>query len=287
MFSFFNKKRILALAAILSLNTMSSFAMPWDNCCEPCDPCPCNRLYIGAFGGGLYSDSTRVYQMGTAFFDEAAGGPLAVDARGSTKRTSTGFGGVQVGYEWAACPLNIGCGGNWGLAPAFELEAFWFSNRRRGDLINPTIRLPEHDFRDSFKLDTGVYLANFVLSFANSSCYGITPYVGIGVGAARVELSHADSFQIAPVEAGVNHFNSKRSDTTWAFASQVKAGLRYQFWNCLSIFGEYRYLVVNSTDYILGSTAYISPPHAPTSPWNVKVKNIQSNAFVFGLRYDI
>ncbi len=39
-----------------------------------CDSCDCERLYIGAFGGGIYSNSTEMSQMGTAFFTEAAGG---------------------------------------------------------------------------------------------------------------------------------------------------------------------------------------------------------------------
>jgi len=277
MISFFNKSRFLVLLGLLSLNTMSSSLMAWD-CCDPCDPCGCNRIYIGGFGGGIYSSSSRATQLGTAFFTEAAGGPLAVNARGNINSTSSGFGGVQLGYEWSN-------GYRGWISPALELEAFWYSHTKSGDLINPTDRLPEHDFVDTFPMRTGVYLANAVFSFNNSSFRGFSPYVGGGVGAARISISGASSIQIDPPEVGVNHFNSQRSDSTWAFAAQVKAGLRYNFFKSFHIFGEYRYLFIDSSNYILGSTVY--PAHAPTSPWNVNIKNIHYNAFVFGIQYDL
>jgi hypothetical protein len=84
---------------------MNSSLMAW----ECCDSCENNRIYVGAFGGGIYSDSTKLSQMGTVFFEEAEGGPLAVNARGHSKRTSSGFGGAQIGYEWSQCPIHIGC----------------------------------------------------------------------------------------------------------------------------------------------------------------------------------
>lgn len=284
MSSIFNKTRLLGVLALLSLNVTNSSLMAWDYCEPECCEAPANRMYIGAFGGGLYSDSTKVTQLGTAFFTEAAGGPLAVDARGRTKKSSTGFGGIQLGYEWSNNPMNLGCS-NWSIAPAVELEAFWYSHSKSGHLINDTTRLPEHDFLDSFDMDMGVYLANVLFSL-NNPCFGaFTPYVGGGFGATRIYLSNASSEQTSPAEIGVNHFNSLRSDSTWAFAAQAKAGVRYNFCQSFHIFGEYRYLFVDSSNYILGSTVY--PTHAPTSPWNVKVKNIHYNAFTFGIQYDL
>lgn len=274
MFKLFSK----SILAFLSLSTAS--LMAW----ECCDSCESNRFYIGAFGGGIYSDSTRLTQMGTAFFPEADGGPLAVNARGHSKRKSSGFGGAQIGYEWLQCPLNIGC---WNITSAIELEGYWFKNKKKGHLINHAAddRLPEHDFLDSFRLNTGVYLANAVFSL-NHSCMGrFSPYVGVGLGATRLSLRNAKSLQVAPAEPGINHFNSKRSDSSWAFAAQVKAGLRYNICSSLHIFGEYRYLFVDSSNYVLGSTVY--PTHVPTSPWNVKVNNLHYNAFVIGIQYDL
>lgn len=281
MLSTFSKSRLIALLGLLSLTTITSSLTAWD-CCDQ----PENRLYIGGFGGGIYSNATRLSQMGTAFFTEAEGGPLAVYAKGRSKKTSVGFGGVQLGYEWSANPHTIGCS-DWSITPAAELEAYWFSHTHKGHLINQLSvnRLPEHDFATSFKSNTGVYLVNAVFSL-NNSCYSsFTPYVGVGIGASRVSLKNASSHQEQPLEAGINHFNSRGDDSSWAFAAQAKVGLRYNFCGSFHVFGEYRYLFVDSSNYIFGGTDY--PTHVPTSPWNVKVNNIQNNAFVFGLQYDL
>lgn len=277
MFNLFSKERLSILCALLALST----SLLADECC---DSSACNRLYIGGFGGGLYSDSTRVSQMGTAYFLEAQGGPLAVNARGSTKKTSSGFGGVQIGYEWSRCPFYIGCSG-WSISPALELEGYWYKHKKKGHLTNPTTRLDEHDFLDSFHLNTGVYLANAVFALNNPCWCRFTPYVGLGVGAARISANKAKSIQTDPPERGVNHFNSKRNDSDWTFAAQVKAGIRYNVCQSLHFFGEYRYLFIDSSNYIFGSTVY--PNHAATSPWNVKVRNLQYNAFAFGIQYDL
>lgn len=274
MFNLFRKSHLLTGLALLSLNPL----MAW----ECCDSYECNRSYVGIFGGALYSDSSELSQMGTAFFTEAQGGPLAVLAQGHSKKTTSGFGGIQIGYEWS--PQYIGCS-DWALAKAVEVEAYWHSHTTKGHLLSPSDRLPEHDFLDSFHVDAGVYLANVVFSL-NNRCYAaFSPYIGVGIGATRLSLKHADSLQTDPIEQGINHFNSKRNDSSWAFAAQAKAGLRYNFCESFHVFLEYRYLFVDSSNYIFGST--VSPDHAPTSPWNVKVKDIRYNAFVVGLQYDL
>lgn len=266
------RKKYLALLTTLLLITLS--------CSLTAQDC-CNRFYIGAFGGGIYSNSSEADQYGTAFFSELESiGPLPIIAKGHLNKTSAGFGGVQIGYEWSQ-PL---CSG-WSLAPAGELEAFFFSQNKKGHLINETvIGLPEHDFFDSFHLNSSVILANLVVSVNNHCLCGFAPYVGGGIGPIRLSLSHADSTQVVPVEAGVNHFNSDPNDSYWTFAAQVKAGLGYQFCR-FQIFGEYRYLYVDASRYVFGSTNY--PTHVPTSPWNVKLHNMQYNAFVFGIQYNL
>jgi len=273
-----NLGRPAILFALLSLCAMSSSLMAWECCEEPSS----NRLYVGAFGGGIYSNSNRVSQYGTAFFSELTSiGPLPIIAEGHLNETSSGFGGAQVGYEWSK-PL---CSG-WSIAPAGELEVFFFKHKKKGHLINQTVvGLPEHDFSDSFHMNSNVILANVVLSINNDCFCGFTPYVGGGIGATRVSLHKADSLQIEPPEAGVNHFNSNRSDSTWAFAAQAKTGLRYNFCERFHIFAEYRYLYVDAANYILGATNYTT--HVPTSPWNVKVKNVHYNAFAVGFQFDL
>ncbi len=262
--------------ALVALSVQSLAA--WDCCEEPSN----SRMYVGAFGGQLYSDANKMYQYGTAFFLEALGGPLPIIADGKLNKVSPGFGGFQVGYEYSKPNL---CS-SWSLATAGELEVFFFNQKRNGNLINQTVvGLPEHNFADSFKVDSTVILTNVVLAMNTDSLFGLTPYVGGGIGATRLALKKADSLQTEPPEAGINHFNSRRSDSTWAFAAQAKAGLRYNFCKLFHVFAEYRYLYVDSSNYILGATNY--PTHAPTSPWNVKVNNTHYNAFAIGFQFDL
>jgi opacity protein-like surface antigen len=286
------KIRLSALLAILSLSSMSSSVMAWD-CCDSsncydstycCDSPNSNRLYIGAFGGGIYSNSNEITQYGTAFFPETRApfiGPLPIIGEGNLNKTSAGFGGAQIGYEWSK---SI-CSG-WSLATAGELEVFFFQQKKHGHLVNQTlVGLPEHDFLDSFHMNSSIILANAVLSFNSDCMYGFSPYIGGGIGAARVSLHHADSLQVEPPELDVNHFNSNRNDSTWAFAAQGKAGLRYNFCQKFHIFAEYRYLYVDAANFIFGSTNYST--HVPTSAWNVKVKNVSYNSYAIGLQYDL
>ena len=224
-------------------------------------------------------------QTGTAFFLEAAGGPLAIDARGDSNKTSPGFGGVQLGYAWTERPFYLGSSG-WSLTPAIEAEAFFYSEKRRGELINiAQDRLDEHDFQDSFNLHAGVYIGNAVFTL-NSYCLGkFAPYVGIGIGAAHLSARKADSLQVSPPELGVNHFNSKRNDSDWTFAVQAKGGIQYCLCEYLRIFVEYRFLSLDPSRYIFGSTVY--PGHAPTSPWTVDLGNTLYNGFTLGIQFDL
>ena len=284
MFKLFRKSQLSAIFALLTFSTMGSLVA--DECCSSdCCSSGCNRIYIGVFGGELFSNSPEMRQTGTAFFLEAAGGPLAVDARGDSNTTSPGFGGIQLGYEWAQCPFYIGCS-DWSVTTAVEAEALFYSEKRRGDLINiAQARLDEHDFHDSFRLDVGVYVANAVFKL-NSPCFGrFAPYVGIGIGAAHLSARNADSLQVSPPEAGVNHFNSKRNDSDWTLAVQAKAGIQYCFCEYLRFFAEYRYLSLDPTRYTFGSTVY--PAHAATSPWDVDLGRLSYNAFAFGIQYSL
>lgn len=280
MFNLFNKVRLAALFTLVSLSA-TNFSLMACDCDEWCEAPPSNRLYIGGFGGEIYSNSSKVSQFGTAFFPEDVLGPLSVIAKGHLKKTSAGFGGVQVGYEWSIPSCS-----DWSFAAAGEVEAFFFQHKKKGHLINQTVTgLEEHDFYNSFHVDSTAVLANVIFSLNTNRLFGFTPYVGGGIGAIRLSLTKADSLQIEPVEDDINHFNSRRDDSTWAFAAQVKAGLRYNICQRFHIFAEYRYLFVDSSNYIFGATNYSS--HVPTSPWNVRVKNANYNAFAIGLQFDL
>lgn len=247
-------------------------------CC--CNPCGCNGFYIGGFGGVVVpGNHTHITQMGTAFFTEAQGGPLAVDARGNSNIKTSGIWGLQVGYEWNR---SSGC-----ISPAIELEGLFFNNQKAGTVTNQlsTNRLDAHDFNDSFSVHSNVYLLNGVFTFNNYCWGGITPYFGAGIGLAKVTIRNALSTQTAPTEVSdFNHFNSKGNDSSWTLAGQLKAGLRYHLCGGLRLFGEYRLAYLDTSRFILGSTAY--PNHAPTSPWNVDLKGTYYNAFVLGLQYE-
>ena len=279
-----NLGRLALLSALVSLTATP--LMAWECCEQPswecCEQPSCNRLYIGAFGGEIYSNAGKVSQYGTAYFPELTSiGPLSVIAKGHLNKTSSGFGGVQIGYEWSKPVCS-----DWSFAPAGELEVFFFKHKKKGHLINQTVNgLDEHDFSDSFHMNSTAILANIVLSVNNDCLFGFSPYVGGGIGATRLSLHKADSFQVEPVEAGVNHFNSDRKDSSWAFAAQAKAGLRYNFCQMFHIFAEYRYLYVDASNYVLGATNYLT--HVPTSPWNVKVKDVHYNAFTVGVQFDL
>ncbi len=279
----FNKNRMLVALAALTTIGSSLTAQDCNYQADCCNPCECNKIYISGFGGGTWSNSTKLRQTGVAFFPEETVGPLAVDARGHTSKRSTGFGGLNIGYEWSQCPISL-CS-NLSITTAAEVEAYWYSHKKKGHLINQTYLLDEHDFLDSFRLNVGVYLANVVFAINSCDLCGLVPYVGGGIGAVDLSARKADSLQTDPPEAGINHFNSKTNDSAWAFAAQAKAGLRYKIWDCASIFAEYRFLWADSSRFNFGATIY--PTHVQTTTWNVDLKDLWYNSFAVGLKYDL
>lgn len=248
-------------------------------------PCASKRVYAGVFGGAGASNKVNVSQLGTAYFTEALGGPLAVDAFGKTNSRTVGLVGGHVGYQWAEVlnPLSL----SWGLAPAAELEGYYLSSSKftSHDINNNTPRLEEHDFLVTYPMQTGVFLANAVLNFNMPQYDGLHPYVGVGIGAAITSIRNASSIQVAPAEVGVNHYNSHVNANAATFASQVKAGLDYSFYNNLSVFAEYRWLYLANTSYTFGSTVF--PGHAATSSWMVNFGSQYYNMGDVGIRYSV
>ncbi len=233
---------------------------------------PARGVYVGVFGGGGYGSSTDITQRGTAYFVEAQGGPLAVNGIGSIGSGGVGFVGGQVGYEFSHNSLML---------PAFEIEGFYISSGTRSGLVeSPNDRLGEHNFDNSFKVNSTVFLANMVVSFP-AVHWGVTPYIGGGIGAARVAANGGNSVQVDPPEPGVNHFNSGTDSSAWTFAAQIKAGARLALSSNAYLFGEYRYLYVGSTDQTYGSTVY--PFHAATSAWTVNMDSTSYSLATAGI----
>lgn len=245
-----------------------------------------DKIYFGVFGGGGSSNHVSINQYGTAFFTEAVGGPLAVNAFGHTNSRSVGIVGGHIGYQWRDIFLNASSN-QASLAPAVELEGYYVgkSSFRGHDINNDTTRLPEHDFLVTYPLKTGVFLANAVLNFNSVNYARWHPYVGAGIGAAVLSIANADSLQVAPLEAGVNHYNGNPNDKVATFAAQTKVGLNFAFSEHLSVFGEYRWLYLADTNFNFGSTVY--PTHAPTSSWNANLGSQSYNMGAGGIRFTV
>lgn len=237
-------------------------------------------IYLGIFGGGgsLSGDDTSL--TGTAFFPEATGGPLAVDAFGKSKSSSTGMVGGHIGFAWAN---TIGI--HVPVTPAVELEGYYMGGAKvQGeDINNNTTRLAEHDFLVSYPLKTGVFLINAVLNSNNSGSF--KPYIGLGIGSAILSISGANATQISPSEPNLNHFNSDPNDKAIAFAAQPKIGISYNLNSNASIFAEYRFLYLSETNYTFGST--VVDTHVATAPWLVKMKPQYYNMGTVGVNFDL
>ncbi|WP_428305570.1 outer membrane protein [Lacipirellula sp.] len=252
--------------------------------CSPvlaqCDGVATGRgMYGGVFGGGGSSNVNSIDQMGTAYFTEAEGGPLSVNAVGSSGNDGVGMVGLQIGHEWASSAPE----GSWGVLPAVELEGMYLSGTQNGQLINDTNRLPEHVFDDSLPMDNIALLANGVVSL-QTPLVNLYPYLGGGLGMTNVKIDGANSLQLDPAEPGVNHFNANPNSSAVGLSAQFKAGFRLNLTERLYLFTEYRYLYVQSTTHTFGSTQY--PGHPPTSPWTVQLKDMNYHLGVGGIGFD-
>lgn len=238
--------------------------------------------YLSAFGGGGTLSSLSMSQMGTAFYLEADGGPLAVNAFGHSGSHSEWMVGGNAGHYFT--DTTIPFLSQWSFKPAAEIEGYYIGrNTLEGhDINNNTLRLAEHNFAVSYPMSVGVGLINAVAYFQNNNFMQLHPYVGGGIGAGVVSIKNAISTQTEPFEAGINHYNADPSDSDTAFVSQLKVGLSYNWTPHWSIFGEYRYIYVASTDFTLGSTDYVT--HPVTSNWNVNLGSQSYNMGVGGIR---
>lgn len=240
------------------------------------------KFYVGAYGGSGVSNHFDASHFATAYFTEAEGGPLAVDAFGGLNRKSAPFFGVQLGYQ--AQEILFSPCSKWTLGVAAELEGYYMNKRTfEGDLINNTDRLPEHDFVVSYPMKKTVFLANAVLNF-NHAHFQLHPYIGLGIGSAIVKITDASATQISPPEVGVNHYNADPGDTVSTFAGQAKFGLGYDINQCISLFAEYRWLYLADTHFVLGSTIF--PNHTPTSSWQVKLDAQKYHLGNIGIRFN-
>lgn len=238
------------------------------------------KVYIGVFGGGGGISSGDINQYGTAYFLESEGGPLAVNAFGTSQSDATGIIGGHLGFAWPNMGTHLP------ITPAVELEGYYVGRTiiKAPDLRNDTDRLPEHDFLVTYPVKSGVFLVNAILN-ADAAQFGrFRPYVGVGIGSAVLSIQGATATQLSPAEPNVNHYNSDPNARAVAFAAQPKVGFHVDFSHA-SFFAEYRFLYLSETDYTFGSTVYAT--HAPTSPWLVKIKPQHYNMGTIGIDFDV
>jgi len=236
-------------------------------------------LYVGAFGGLGAVNSTSLQQRGAVFLNPPRKVPvLPINADGDTgSSTDVALGGIQVGYEWNRWNLAA----DWGLQPAVELEGIYIGKHSPvGEMpVRPAFLGTQYV---TVPTTAGVFLANAVFTLQTPYSSTIVPYAGIGAGVAIVSIRGADSAN--PSEPGINHFNSDSNASDTAFAMQVKVGLKGRISKNLSLFTEYRYLSIDATSYVFGSTDYPGV-HLPTTSWHVDMGRQQYNLFVAGLQY--
>jgi len=243
------------------------------------------RLYVGVFGGSGWATGDTLTQQGTAFYADASGGPLAVDAFGNARMYTPWFVGAHIGYQLPEQLFNTAYS-TWGISPAAEFEGYYLSSTAHGDDINnDTSRAPEHDFSVHYPMNIRVFLINGVLDFNLAHHPRFHPYVGLGFGTAIVSVVEAISTQTQPPEVGINHYNSETNSVATTFAAQPKLGLRFDITKHISAFAEYRFLYLANTNYTFGSTVYAT--HVPTAPWLVRMGPNYYNFGAIGLEYSL
>ncbi|MCK9512291.1 MAG: outer membrane beta-barrel protein [Pigmentiphaga sp.] len=232
--------------------------------------------YLGLFGGIGSASSSSLRQQGGFYLPGPLGRRVAVDADGRAGSKDVALGGIQAGYEWSR--LNLGQT-QWGLKPAVELEGIYIGKHSlSGGLpIDPHVLGTQYV---TLPMRASVLLANAVFTFQTPYSNKVFPYLGAGVGVARMSIKGADSAN--PNEPGINHFDSNPDASDSAFAMQFKAGLKGELTTNLFLFAEYRYLSISSTRYTFGETL---PPHLPTDPWDVSLGRQKYNLFSVGLQY--
>jgi opacity protein-like surface antigen len=268
---------IIASLSITATQTVSAGTMP---------PPQTGDIYFSIFGGGGgAATNAPIKQKGTSNYNNAIR-PIDVNARGNGTANSAWIIGGQIGYQWLPRQLTH-TNAPWTVSPATELEGYYIGNSQltTHDINNNIVRLAEHDFSNTFPMSIGVFLINAVLHVNHANWEKAHPYIGVGVGGAVTSISNATSFQTAPPEPNINHFNGDPNASGTTFAAQPKVGVIYTLNNTTKLFAEYRLLCLGSTNYLFGSTVYQT--HNVTSPWNVSIGSHLYNFGTVGVRYDV
>ncbi|NID16566.1 outer membrane protein [Luteibacter yeojuensis] len=266
---------------------------------------------FGGVGGGASQDarqSGRAHLRGDHALPGFKDFDLVVDGRGRARQGRSGLLGVHIGYRFARRDS--------GIVPAVELEGMHVSSRQTAHLRNPLASgvanigsdasqaeredptsvvkdkfgPGEHRFSNRMHTDVRTAMLNLVLAYETGGF--VEPYLGLGIGVAKLDAGRAVSYQThpsGPIELTpdtgekVNHFNSRNRASDIALAWQAKAGLRARMTRHVSAFVEYRMVRTGPADFTFGSTRYAG--HAPTDHWRVKHGPMRTHSGVLGVQY--
>jgi outer membrane protein OmpA-like peptidoglycan-associated protein len=197
--------------------------------------------YIGPEGGAVFLDDPtanvscpRVLVNETNFARVSSNNPLCPPDPGFKAHMDTGWAvGGNVGYAGLFIPnLRV------------EGEIAYRSNSVNGIQVTP----PGTTFSATGNVNSLAFMANAYYDFLNSSAF--TPYLGGGVGAARVSLDSL-AFTALP--------GFKTSGSDWQFAYQGIAGVRYNFTPNWSVHVDYRYFATSDPSF-----SFFGSPKAST-----------------------
>lgn len=235
--------------------------------------------YIGVFGGIGNSGSTSLQQQGTVFLNPPNRFPvLPIDAKGPTNHNhEIPVGGIQLGYEWSEYVMSEG----WSLQPAAELEGIYIGRHTPLGVMPVTPAFLGTQYV-TIPMTTGLLMVNGVFTLETPITKRLLPYVGGGIGAAFISIRGADSAN--PMEPGINHFNTSPSATDFAFAFQLRAGVKAEVVEKIFLFLEYRYLSISPTQYTFGETNYPGL-HLPTTDWQVDLGRQEYHLMLVGIQY--
>lgn len=133
------------------------------------------------------------------------------------------------------------------------------------------------------KLDSWVFLANVYADIADFN--GLTPYVGVGVGAALNRMY--DARQDTVSVAGYGSYGIYGNDSKWNLAAALYAGLDYELTKQLSLDVGYRFLWLGDAQTKAGTCYQADGTETTCSGDNPKwwANDLMSHDVRVGLRY--
>lgn len=180
------------------------------------------------------------------------------DRFSDTKAADTASFGLGIGYKY----------NEWLRVDATADHIEHYGVRGVAPCRNPGC-LPGDLSRERTELGGWALMANGYVDFGNWA--GITPYVGGGIGAARIVTSRHDSFN--PGSKTPN--GTFAAGDRWSFAASAMAGASYDLGSGFQIDAGYRYLWIDGAE--TGTSSAVKG--------RVEFKDLDSHQVRIGVRY--